>query len=416
VNIVVRVDSPGNDGPVTQTNSSVAGATAGNANNVTQTGSQTQSGGAASGQAQQATQTAPTTQGANAAAASTQVNPLNVNIVIRNKSPGDEAGATQTNSSQATANAGNTNAVTQGVGQTQTAGGAAGGQSQVVVQNAPTTQTAGSTATSTQTAPANGNISVTVEPATDPGGYGGLGTVIKIWIPATTVPTTTASSNTSSATATASNSNAVTQTAQQTQTASSTQAGGQSQVVVQNAPTTQNAGALATSTQLGGSGGSTLSTAAETTSHDVSQAAEQTQVADDPGIPTPDPSAGIAPFAAAPRAGDNGWMLATAARVFFAARPRAWSPRRDAGRAAQSQSRPGAVRRDFAPSAPKLPAPEQAPAALGAAAGGSGGGSLGVFAAFLLPLLLTVPWGTGRPRPSAVRRLMGVVSRLERPG
>ena len=54
---------------------------------------------------------------------------------------------------------------------------------------------------------------------------------------------------------------------------------------------------------------------------------------------------------------------------------------------------------------------------LGAAPGGTGGGSLWVFSALLIPFLLTAaPWWGRRQRPSVVRRLMGVVSRLERPG
>src|SRR5262249_59909050 len=92
---------------------------------------------------EEAIQNAPTTQASNADAHSTQVNPLNVNIVVRNKSPGDTAGVTQTNSSQATADAANTNAVTQAADQTQTGGGATGGQSQSIVQSAPTSQAAG---------------------------------------------------------------------------------------------------------------------------------------------------------------------------------------------------------------------------------------------------------------------------------
>jgi hypothetical protein len=63
VNIVVRVDSPGNDGPLTQTNSSVADATASNANHVVQAADQAQlAGGAGMGQSQDTSQNAPTTQ------------------------------------------------------------------------------------------------------------------------------------------------------------------------------------------------------------------------------------------------------------------------------------------------------------------------------------------------------------------
>ena len=97
---------------MTQTNSSAAKATGGNANVVAQTADQTQTGGGQNGgQEQGAAQSAPTSQQAGARAASTQVNPLNMNIVVRNKSPGDEGPVSQTNTSLAGADASNANAV-----------------------------------------------------------------------------------------------------------------------------------------------------------------------------------------------------------------------------------------------------------------------------------------------------------------
>ena len=151
VNVVIRLDSPGNDGPVAQTNSSQANADAGNTNSLSQGSSQSQNGaGSAAGQSQSSSQSAPTTQSSQSTATSTQVNPLNANIVIRNKSPGDEGPVTQTNSVQSTAGAANSNAVDQAASQLQSGGGPGSGQSQGATQSAPTVQTAGATATSVQ--------------------------------------------------------------------------------------------------------------------------------------------------------------------------------------------------------------------------------------------------------------------------
>ena len=131
VNVVIRLDSPGNDGPVAQTNSSQANADAGNTNSLSQGSSQSQNGaGSAAGQSQSSSQSAPTTQSSQSTATSTQVNPLNANIVIRNKSPGDEGPVTQTNSVQSTAGAANSNAVDQAASQLQSGGGPGSGQSQ----------------------------------------------------------------------------------------------------------------------------------------------------------------------------------------------------------------------------------------------------------------------------------------------
>ena len=187
MNVVIRIDSPGNDGPVTQSNTSVAAAVGDNSNATTQDAAQNQTGGGASaGQSQSADQSAPTSQNANAGATSKQTAPLNANIVIRNKSPGDTGSVTQTNSSQATAQAANDNALNQSAPQTQTLGGdgSSAGQSQSVSQSAPTEQDTNATAVSTQTAPTDANVSVVIDGAApDPAGSGVLGTLIQIWIP-----------------------------------------------------------------------------------------------------------------------------------------------------------------------------------------------------------------------------------------
>jgi hypothetical protein len=443
VNIVVRIDSPGDDGPVTQTNSSVANATGSNANDVVQAADQTQLGGAPrSGQAQQTTQTAPTTQESSANAASTQVNPMNVNIVVRNKSPGDEAPVSQTNSSQASAVATNANAVDQGATQAQTGGASQAGQAQSLTQAAPTTQSA------------SGDVVVSVDPAApDPNGSGGLGSLIQVWIP------------TQSSTATGTNANSVNQSADQVQTApadDSTQSGGsaQTQIVSQNAPTAQ----VATASTAGETAESSSATAVAVNASDISQTADQTQVGGSGGsqvqvivqtAPTNEPSAAIAvatggwtesievqtssthvsqeasqtqagggtqvqiveqttvgvAVASAPKRAptvSSGFVSATAAALWTA--PEASSDPPAHMRASQD-------RRTAAPQSPKkLPLPPQAPSSAGAAGGSGGGGSLWAFAGLLIPFLLTALWWARRHRPSAVRRLMGVVSRLERPG
>src|SRR5262245_49273058 len=411
VNIVIRVGSPGNNGPVTQTNASQAGAAVGNTNQVSQTASQAQSGGGAqSGQAQQGTQSAPTTQVAGASASSTQVNPLNVNISVRVGSPGNNGPVTQTNSSQATAGATNANGVAQSLSQTQTAGGAGGGQSQVASQSAPTSQSATSNAASTQTAPSNGSISVTASSAPSPTGSGIAGTLIQIWIPN---GVSTQGTNSSTASATSMNTNVVGQSAQQTQQAPSTpQVGGagQWQVVTQSATTNQvaNAAAASIQTTVTATSGAGVAQIASQTGDGV-QVIEQVAGAEQAIDDAVRPRAG----AAADDLGDAGCLLVPAQGRGLHASDAASSP---TVRTTRPAGAPAKARRHAAPRLPQLPVPQQAPAALGAAPGSAGGGSVGVFAALLGSFLLVGLIGARRQVPSVVRRLVGVVTRLERPG
>lgn len=401
VNVVVRIDSPGNDGAVTQTNSSTAVANAGNVSGVAQSADQTQTGGAggATGQLQSAAQSAPTTQQASSLATSTQVNPLNLNIVVRNKSPGDEAPVTQTNTSQATANGSNTSAVTQGSNQLQTAGGSSGGQTQIVRQDAPVSQSADATATSVQTAPTNLNIAVTVDPsAADPSGSGLLGTLIQIWIPRASTTTGSTQPAASTAAATAVNLNTVTQTATQSQDggASPTHVGGsgQTQIVTQSAPVTQVASASA-----------------------VGQTADQSQQGgdEDVQIVLQDTAGQPGDDATLPAGPSDGWVLVAPATL-LPLDPRSHSSLAHAAASGRSPSRSTPSSRRSVPRGPQAPLPSQAPAALGAASGGASGSALWVFAALIAAFLLAAPWWARRQPPSVVRRLAGVVSRLERPG
>ena len=108
-NISVRVLSPGDDGTVTQSNTSAALAAAANANTTGQSAQQ-----AGAGAAQQAIgQLAANQQSAGANAESTQVKPTNRNISVRVLSPGDDGDVTQSNKSLASAPAANKNATDQ---------------------------------------------------------------------------------------------------------------------------------------------------------------------------------------------------------------------------------------------------------------------------------------------------------------
>jgi hypothetical protein len=421
VNVVIRIDSPGSDGPVSQSNTSVATAVGDNSNATTQDATQNQTGGgASSGQSQAADQSAATSQSANTSAISTQVAPLNANIVIRNKSPGDTGSVTQTNKSEATAQAANENAVNQSAAQTQTLAGdgSSSGQSQSLSQSASTAQDANATAVSTQSAPTNATISILIDgAASDPAGSGALGTLIQIWIPLGDQQAAS-QGNTSSATASAENTNQVTQSATQLQSGGSdggSQLGGagQSQTIVQSAPTTQTANAQATSEQAVASGSSS-ETATKENSNQTAQRAQQTgpgtQVIEQTATST-QPEGATGASGAGPRGrGRDGWSLASV----FAADPAQWSaPDRPSAAGSTPPSRrsySGAHRHRVPfPDAPNLP---------NASLGGSSpaGGSQGVFAMLLLAFALTAPWWARRYLPSAFRRLMAVVSRLERPG
>jgi hypothetical protein len=104
--ISIRINSPGNDGPISQTN--VAGSVAGASNDGS-----TSQGGAAGGQ-QGSQQQASTDQAATATAAATQGQPQNIVIIIRINSPGDNGPINQTNTAGAVSNAGNLSVIRQG--------------------------------------------------------------------------------------------------------------------------------------------------------------------------------------------------------------------------------------------------------------------------------------------------------------
>jgi hypothetical protein len=479
VNVVIRIDSPGNDGPVTQTNSSQASADAGNASSLSQGSTQAQNGaGSQEGQSQSSSQNASATQSAHATASSIQTDPLNANIVVRNKSPGDGGAVTQANTVGSTAGAANSNAVTQVSNQSQDGTGPAGGQSQAASQSAPVVQAADATATSIQAAPTN--VSVTIDPAVvDPNGSGAVGTLIQIWIPNqpdTSAPSSSSAAgeaaqvNGSNATASAGNVNDVTQSAVQQQdiggeqSSSPTQLGGgsQSQVLEQSAPTAQSANAEATSIQAATNAGmlqpgtqtSISSAFAQATNvSEVSQAATQiqnggngTQVqAIDQESPTTQ-QANVKSSSQEATAGSGSSLQTKAQAGANRGSPtvRAGSHRSGKSRAfflwaspgtpeavgrvlpssgwvATSSARSDRGRRHVrdagrrAPHEPRDPAPQDS-AALGAPGNGAAGVSLWAFAALLVPFLLTAPRWARRHRSATFRRLLSVVLRLERPG
>ena len=119
--ISIRINSPGNDGPISQTN--VAGSAAG-ASNDSSTGQ-----GGAPGAQQGSQQQAATDQAATAAATVTQEQPQNIVILIRINSPGDNGPIEQTNTAVAASNAGNVSATTQGGSGNASADGTATGAS-----------------------------------------------------------------------------------------------------------------------------------------------------------------------------------------------------------------------------------------------------------------------------------------------
>ena len=279
-------------------------------------------------------------------------------------------------------------------------------------------QDSNATAISTQTSPTSVTASILIDTAApDPAGSGALGMSILIWIPlAGQQPATQA--NTSSATASAVNTNQVTQSATQVQSGGSdggSQVGGagQSQTIEQNAPTTQTASAQAISEQAADSGTS-VAVATEESSHQAVQVAQQTG----PGTQAIEQNAPslqsedviVTGGAGASAIGPDGWSLVPsfgvdAARWSTPDQPSAANsipPSRRSHSGAPSQRVP-------VPNAPNMPN-----ASLGGASPTSG--SPGIFAMLLLAFALTAPWWVRRRLPSALRRLMAVVSRLERPG
>jgi hypothetical protein len=285
------------------------------------------------------------------------------------------------NSSTATASAGNTNHVTQSAVQQQDAGGrpssgpptqvgGGGAQTQVLEQSAPTTQIASAEATSIQ---------------------GGAG------------PTSI-----SSAAAQASNVSEVTQSATQIQHGGV--GGSQVQVIRQEAPTTQWVNAESTAAGSGESHSS--SSATNSGSSAISQSAVQVQAAEGSQVQIVVQDAGshscgkssATSLAVSRRTARATWLAASGGSPAEPGSIRSESGRRDVRDTGRR-----------APPEPREPGPQES-SLLGAAGNGAPGVSLWAFAALLVPFFLTAPWWARRHRSAAIRRLLSVVLRLERPG
>ncbi len=229
-NISVRVLSPGDNGPVTQSNDASSNATAGNVNGTSQSATQGQSG---TGGGQTIGQSASNDQSAAALSGTVQEHPTNTNISVRVLSPGNDGPVSQSNVATSNATAANVNGTHQSADQTQGGGsdsckcGSAG--SQVIGQSASNHQGALAGSLTVQEGAKNENISVRV---LSPGSSG---------------PVT--QSNVASSNAAAGNVNGTTQTAGQDQAGSSCKCGSGTQVIGQSASNVQGAAAFSATIQ-----------------------------------------------------------------------------------------------------------------------------------------------------------------------
>ncbi len=174
----IRVLSPGNDGAVTQSNSTTAAAIAANANKTNQSTTQSQTGGApGSDSTQIAGQEAENKQDADADAKAVQIAPSNSVGSIRVLSPGNGGDVTQSNSATAGAAALNGNSTDQSIDQSQGGGespassdarkpdypsGYGSDYTQVAGQSASNKQDADADATAVQVKPSNTAYSIRV--------------------------------------------------------------------------------------------------------------------------------------------------------------------------------------------------------------------------------------------------------------
>ena len=159
----IRVLSPGNDGAVSQSNTTTAGALAANANKTSQDTTQSQMGGGpGSDQTQIAGQEAKNKQDANADATAVQLAPSNDAQSIRVLSPGNGGDLTQSNSATAGAAALNGNETDQSTDQSQNGSGYGSDSTQVAGQAASNDQSADADATAVQVKPSNTASSIRV--------------------------------------------------------------------------------------------------------------------------------------------------------------------------------------------------------------------------------------------------------------
>jgi hypothetical protein len=243
-NISVRVLSPGNDGPVTQTNSASSTATSSNSNATTQSSSQDQAGSGV----QTAGQWAANGQAATALSGTYQDDASNKNLPVRVLSPGYNGAVTQSNDASSTASSTNANTTSQSSDQDQSGSSPCGcapaaapaghpdpagsADVQSTDQSAKNAQLAGAASSATQVDPENTDISVRV---LSPGDDGSV-----------------TQENTVSSTADASNTNSTSQTSDQ-DPKGGCGCGGPSDIQIskQSAGNLQIAGAASKATQVG---------------------------------------------------------------------------------------------------------------------------------------------------------------------
>ena len=226
----IRVLSPGNDGAVSQSNTTTAGALAANGNTTSQSTNQSQAGGYGSDQTQIAGQAAQNTQDANAAALAVQLAPKNDDQSIRVLSPGNGGDVTQSNSATAGAAALNGNETDQTTDQTQSGGGYGSDQTQIAGQAASNDQSADAAAAAFQVEPSNSASSIRV---LSPGNDGDV-----------------SQENAATAIGIAANGNATDQSTDQSQTGAGGGGSSQTQVAGQEASNTQDANAYAAAAQI----------------------------------------------------------------------------------------------------------------------------------------------------------------------
>ena len=159
----IRVLSPGDNGSVSQSNNTTAGAIAANLNKTDQSVDQSQTGGGyGSDSTQIAGQEAKNKQDADANATAKQIGAKNDASSIRVLSPGDNGDVTQSNSASAGALAANGNETDQSTDQSQTGGGPGSDYTQIAGQDASNKQSADADAKAVQVKPTNSATSIRV--------------------------------------------------------------------------------------------------------------------------------------------------------------------------------------------------------------------------------------------------------------
>jgi hypothetical protein len=226
----IRVLSPGDNGAVSQSNTTTAIGVAKNDNTTNQSVGQSQTGGGyGSDYAQIAGQSTGNDQRAAAGAAAVQAAPSNDATSIRVLSPGNDGKVTQSNDATAGAIAANDNDTTQTTDQSQTGGGSGSDYTQIAGQDAANRQSAAAGAAAVQLKPSNEASSIRV---LSPGTGGDV-----------------SQSNSTTAVAAALNSNDTEQSIDQEQAGASSKDGGSdyTQIAGQGAKSAQaaEAGALA---------------------------------------------------------------------------------------------------------------------------------------------------------------------------